>query len=324
MLPDVLRLEPLMVERPWGGRRLESLGRSLPPTGHVGESWEVADLPPADGSAEGRGTQVADGPLAGATLSDLITRFGAGFLGSADPTPDGRFPLLVKLLDAREHLSVQVHPPTEIADQDPRIRPKTESWYVIAAEPGSKLWFDMRTDVDIEDLRAAAGTAGFVDLLEEVPARVGDFHHIPAGRVHALGAGVVVLEIQTPSDTTFRIYDWNEQYARPPRELHLAAALRSIVRSDPAAISVGTQEVAGTRELVHTADYWIREHRVDRGCVTLDERKELRVLMVLRGELTADSASIGTGDIRILPASSPLIGTWDAAPGTVLVETGLR
>lgn len=312
-----------MVERPWGGRRLETLGRSLPPRVQVGESWEVADLPPPDGSAEDRCTHVAGGPLAGATLSDLIVRFGAEFLGSAGPMPDGRFPLLVKLLDAREHLSVQVHPPAEIADQDPGIRAKSESWYVIETEPGSKLWFDVRTDVDVEELQSAAGTGAFVGLLGEVPARVGDFHHIPAGRVHALGAGVVVLEIQTPSDTTFRIFDWNELYDRPPRELHLAAAVRSIVRGDPSAISVATEAGTGVRDLVRTTDYWIREHRVDRDPVVLDDRKELRVLMVLRGELRADSVSIGAGGIRILPASSRLNGSWDAAPGTVLIETGL-
>jgi mannose-6-phosphate isomerase len=322
-LPDVLRLEPLMVDRPWGGRRLEGFGRVLPPSVPVGESWEIADLPPADGSSQSRCTSVAEGPLAGATLSELIGRFGAEFLGSAGPMPDGRFPLLVKLLDAREHLSVQVHPPADIADQDPAIRAKSESWYVMATEPGSKVWFDVRTDVELSELEATAGTSTFVSLLGEVPARVGDFHHIPAGRVHALGAGVVVLEIQTPSDTTFRIYDWNEVYDRPPRELHLAAAVRSIVRGDPSAISVAGAEGSGVRDLVRTPDYWIREHRTDGDSVDLDDRRELRVLTVIDGAVSADSVTLGPGDIRILPASSRLIGPWEAAPGTVLIETGL-
>jgi mannose-6-phosphate isomerase len=256
-------------------------------------------------------------------LSELLGRFGAEFLGSAGPMPDGRFPLLVKLLDAREHLSVQVHPPAEIADRDPGIRAKSESWYVIQTEPDSKLWFDVRTDVDFEELEAAAGTAAFLTLLGEVPARVGDFHHIPAGRVHALGAGVLVLEIQTPSDTTFRIYDWNEMYARPPRELHLGEAVRSIVRGDPTAVSVAGAAGAGVRDLVRTPDYWIREHRADGDSVALDEREELRVLTVIRGAVSADSVSLRTGDIRILPAASRLIGKWDAVAGTVLIETGL-
>ena len=323
MLPDLLRFEPLMVERPWGGRRLESLGRVLPSSAHVGESWEVADLPPAEGTAEDRSTRVAEGRLAGTTLVELVARFGAGFLGSARPMPDGRFPLLVKLLDAREHLSVQVHPPAEVADRDPGIRAKSESWYVLDAEPGSKLWFDVRTDVDGEELRAAAGTSAFVGLLGDVPARVGDFHHIPAGRVHALGAGVMVLEIQTPSDTTFRIYDWNHLYTRPPRDLHLDAAIRSIVRGDIAAISVAGGAVPGVRNLVRTADYWIREHRVDGGSVVLDPRAELRVLMVISGAVSAGSVTLRPGDIRILPASSRLIGEWDATADTVLIETGL-
>ena len=295
----------------------------LPPSVLVGESWEIADLPPAGGSAEARCTRVADGPQAGATLGDLIARFGSAFLGSAAPMEDGRFPLLVKLLDAREPLSVQVHPPAEVAERDPRFRAKNESWYVMDAEPGAKLWFDVRAGVEREELESAAGTPAFVSLLEEVPARVGDFHHIPAGRVHALGAGVVVLEIQTPSDTTFRIYDWTDTHDRRPRELHPAEALASIVREDAGGISVAATEDIGVRNLVHTPDYWVREHRAEGGSVSLDDRAELRVLTVVGGTVTSSAVTLGPGDVRILPASSPLIGEWAAQPGTVLIETGL-
>lgn len=320
MLADVLAFEPLAVERPWGGRRLERFGRSVPPSTRVGESWEIADL--IEGSEE-RCTPVVGGPHAGATLSELIDRHGAELLGSAGPTPDGRFPLLVKMLDARQHLSVQVHPPAAVAAADPSIRAKNESWYVLAAEPGSKMWFDIRADVDDEQVDAAVGHQTIVGLLGTVPARVGDFHHIPAGRVHALGAGVLVLEIQTPSDTTFRIYDWNVEYDRAERTLHPEEARASIVRGDQSAISAAVSDVPGVRSLVTTPDYWIKEHRSDGGPVRLDERRELRVVTVVGGEVTVGGETIRTGASRMFPASSSLLGSLAATSGSVVIETGI-
>jgi mannose-6-phosphate isomerase len=322
MLPDVIRVAPILVERPWGGRRLERLRRALPDGALVGESWEIADLAEGEGAPE-RCTPVADGPLAGARLVDLIEAYGAEFLGSADPAQDGRFPLLVKLLDAREHLSVQVHPPPVVADSDPAVRAKNESWYVVDAESDSRIWFDVSADVTDADLSGAVGTPEILSLLGEVPARIGDFHHIPAGRVHALGAGVLVLEIQTPSDTTFRMYDWAAEYERVPRPLHLEASLRSIVRDDDTAVSVGAGDRPGTRQLVTTADYWIREHRIDGGGVRLDERPELRVVTVVRGAVALGSEVLRDGDTRILPAVSGAFGSADAESGSVVIETGL-
>lgn len=320
MLADVLAFEPLVVERPWGGRRLERLGRSLPPSVLVGESWEVADL--VAGSEE-RCTPVAGGPHAGATLSELIDRHGVELLGSAGPTPEGRFPLLVKLLDAREHLSVQVHPPSTVADADPSIRAKNESWYVLDAVSGSEVWFDIRADVTDEQVDSAVGHQAFVELLGTVPARVGDFHHIPAGRVHALGAGVLVLEIQTPSDTTFRIYDWNVEYDRAARPLHPEGARASIIRGDQSAISAAVSDIPGVRSLVSTPDYWIREHRSDGSPILLDERRELRIVTVVEGEVSVGNETISRGTIRMLPAGSSLLGPLAAAPGSVVIETGI-
>ncbi|HSJ29429.1 MAG TPA: type I phosphomannose isomerase catalytic subunit [Acidimicrobiia bacterium] len=322
MLPDVIRVEPILVERPWGGRRLERFGRAIPEGASAGESWEVADLA-ASGEGPERCTLVAGGPLAGARLVDIIDAYGAGFLGSAMPAPDGRFPLLVKLLDAREHLSVQVHPPPAVADADPAVRAKNESWYVLDVEPDARIWIDVRTDATDAQLAAVVGTPAMLDLLGELPVRVGDFHHIPAGRVHALGAGLLVLEIQTPSDTTFRMYDWAAEYDRVPRPLHLEESLRSIVRGDAAALSVGASERPGTRRLVTTTDYWIREHRTDDGTVHLDERAELRVVTVVRGSMSLGTEQLHDGDTRILPARSDAIGAVAAEPGSVVVETGL-
>ncbi|MEX2654715.1 MAG: type I phosphomannose isomerase catalytic subunit [Acidimicrobiia bacterium] len=323
MLPDVLRLEPALVERPWGGRRLERFGRSLPDVVPIGESWEIADLAIGGEPFAALCTLVVDGPLRGASLADLIDRYGSELMGSAAPTTDGRFPILVKLLDARQHLSVQVHPPDDVARSDPSIRSKNESWYLLDAEPGSTIWFDILADVTHDDLTQALGGRGVVDLLGRLPAEVGAFHHIPAGRVHALGAGVLVLEVQTPSDTTFRIYDWSEEYERPDRELHGPVALESIVRSDPAAVSLAAMSTPGVRALVSTPDYWMKEHRTRTGRVSLDPRAELRVVTVARGRVILGGEILETGASRILPASSKLLGPLACSPDAVVIETGI-
>lgn len=322
MLPDLLRFDPLLAERPWGGRRLSALGRTLPDDVHVGESWEVADLPGDESTGE-RCTLVAQGELVGLRLVDLIERFGAEFMGSAGPGADGRFPLLVKLLDAREHLSVQVHPPDEVAQTDSSIRAKSESWYILDAVDGARLWLDVRADISDEQLAEAMASSAIVDVLGEIPAHPGDFHHIPAGRVHALGAGVMVFEIQTPSDTTFRIYDWTDIYDREERALHPRRALESIVRGDPAALSVAATPRPGRRTLVETIDYWLCEHHVPGGRVELDPRPELRVLMVVKGSLDAAGDRIASGEVVMLPASSSLFQRMEGTPGTVVLEAGI-
>ncbi|MDX1449171.1 MAG: type I phosphomannose isomerase catalytic subunit [Acidimicrobiia bacterium] len=322
MLPDLIRFRPLLVERPWGGRRLSDLGRELPDGAVIGESWELADLPAQDG-AEERCTVVEAGALEGLRPVDLIERYGPRFIGSAAPGPDGRLPLLVKTLDARENLSVQVHPPEAIADLDQSFRAKTESWYVLAATDDAKLWLDVRADVDTATVSRHMSTSAIVDLLGEVPASVGDFHHIPAGRVHALGAGTMVFEIQTPSDTTFRIYDWDDHYDRPPRELHPEQAMASIVRGDPAAFSVAAMGRHGRRTLVRTESYWLVEHRTDEGVISLDPRPELRVVMVVRGTIRTGDEEISAGQVVVLPASSSHIGDLEADAQSVVLEAGL-
>ena len=188
------------------------------PRGTVyGESWEVADLAGGalSGSKRGR-TPVAAGSHRGKTLRQLIEEEGSALMGSASPTPSGDFPLLFKLLDTAENLSIQVHPDDSYAAGRRDWLPKTESWYVLDAGPGAAIFKGFRPGVGLDDIRAAAGTPALAGLLQRVRVRRGEFHHLPAGTVHALGAGVTVAEVQTPSDTTFRLYDWTDEYRRPP------------------------------------------------------------------------------------------------------------
>lgn len=216
-----LRLEPILKPRVWGGRRLARLGKNLPEGATIGESWEVADLP--DEVRNGRSV-IANGPLRRRTLREAVTEHKSMIMGRAAVTDDGGFPLLLKYLDARENLSVQVHPTPGYVEGHPEARLKTEAWIVIDAEPGAVIYNGLRPGVTAESFSDHVRTGDLVGDLRAVPVRVGDCHHVPSGTVHALGSGVLVAEVQTPSDTTFRLYDWD----RTGRPLHIEQALSCI------------------------------------------------------------------------------------------------
>lgn len=319
-----LRLAPVYVPKPWGGRRLADLGKDLPADELIGESWEVADLTAAEGSGvDDPRSRVVGGAFDGTALHELIERLGDDLLGSASPTPDGRFPLLVKFLDAREHLSVQVHPHAGYVADHPQARLKTESWYVIAADPAAELFLDIADDATLDDFRAIIGSPESVGMLRRVPATAGDFHHLPAGLIHALGAGVLVAEVQTPSDTTFRIYDWTHEYGRQPRDLHLAEAGDTLVTRPEDAISAERIDCPGARTLVATEHYWIREHVSGGGPVAVLDAAETRVLMVTRGEVTVGDVDAAMGMTLIVPAAIAQGVAVSAAAGAGLLEVGL-
>jgi len=299
------RVGPVLVERPWGGRRLASYGESLPDDAHIGESWALCDLPQEVAPhVDDPSSVVLDGPYAGVRLRTLVLEQQAALLGPVAPTPEGRFPLLFKLLDAQEHLSVQVHPHEAYVAQHPEARLKTESWYIIDADPGAMLYLDVVEGVTLDDVEAAMGSADIVRLLGERPAVPGAFHHVPAGRIHALGAGTFVAEVQTPSDTTYRIYDWAVEYARAPRQLHAAEAMGSIVLEPPAAFSLEPATAPGVRTLVTTDYYWMREHRLDDGASPLADTPGPIVLNVTHGSVTVGDLRLDTGATAVVSASS--------------------
>jgi mannose-6-phosphate isomerase len=221
MRPYPLTFIPLLKHRVWGGRRLEKLGKHLPSHQVIGESWELADLPD---SIEGGRSQIANGPLAGRTLREAIAAHRTMIMGRQALTPEGGFPLLIKFLDARENLSVQVHPDEAYVQRHPEAHLKSEAWCILDAAPGAVIYKGIRPGVRREEFarHIAAGTAA-ADLVA-VPAIPGECHYLPSGACHALGAGVLVAEVQTPSDTTFRVYDWGRQ----GRELHVEQALACI------------------------------------------------------------------------------------------------
>jgi mannose-6-phosphate isomerase len=226
MDPYPLVFEPILKEKVWGGRNLADLGKPLPPAAMVGESWELADLPE---SIEGGRSVIANGPLAGRTLRAAIDAGRPEIMGAAELSAEGGFPLLLKFLDARENLSVQVHPDQAYVDRHPEAHLKSEAWFVLKADPGSVIYRGVNPHVTAEDFARHIATGEVVDDLIAVEATPGDCHYLPSGTCHALGAGILVAEIQTPSDTTYRVFDWG----RTDRQLHVEQALECITFGAP-------------------------------------------------------------------------------------------
>jgi len=212
------------MERIWGGRRLESeFGKTLPAQKLIGESWEIVDRPEAQ-------SIVRNGPLRGKTLHELWTQHRHEVFGDIPDAP--RFPLLLKLLDAHQKLSLQVHPP-ETAAKGLGGEPKTEFWYVAAAEPGAELYLGFRESITRDQLENALRDGTAADHVHKIRVRAGDAVFLPAGRLHALGAGNLLIEIQQNSDTTYRVFDWNRVDDQgKQRQLHIDRALQCIDFND--------------------------------------------------------------------------------------------
>lgn len=236
-----LRFQPILKERAWGGRRLAELGKSLPTEELVGESWDLADLPTS--IPDGRSV-VAQGAHSGETLHDLLNSHGDSILGALNLADTGGFPLLVKFLDAEDNLSVQVHPDANYARNHPGAFLKSETWYVLDAAPGACVYRGVHPDVDRETFQKAILDGTALECMVKLPAEPGDCIRLPSGTCHALGGGVLAAEIQTPSDTTFRVWDWNRN--DPNRPLHIEQAME--------AMHFGAQQADAASARVATAD----------------------------------------------------------------------
>jgi mannose-6-phosphate isomerase len=230
-----LRFEPILKERVWGGRRLAGLGKRLPGPAPFGESWELCDLP-SDQSV------VAEGALRGVSLGELRAERAGELLGPCR-LDGGSFPMLVKYIDAAETLSVQVHPPAEVAA---RLggRPKSEAWYVLDAQPGAALYVGFREGCGRREYEAALAAGRVEEILRALPVHAGQLVPVAPGTVHAIGAGVLLAEVQQPSDTTYRVYDWGRVgLDGKPRPLHQGEALESLRFEERPAVLEGAVEV---------------------------------------------------------------------------------
>jgi len=309
----LIAFNPLYMERVWGGRGLETkLGRSIPPERPIGESWEIVDRDDAQ-------SVVADGPRAGQTFRELLEADPEAFLGpGADPAAP--FPILVKWLDCQDRLSLQVHPPASIA---PKLggEPKTENWYIADAEPGAALLAGLRRGVTPESFRRALDEQRLEECVHRFEARPGDSLLVPSGRIHAIDAGNLILEIQQSSDTTYRVYDWGRAgLDGKPRQLHVEESLESIDFDDVEPAPLHPNERATT--LADCAEFRIRKFDLAPGDPPLDlaAEAEPRLVHVVSGAIRdqADRREFGRGANCFQPyAEGSRLEA--AAPATVLL-----
>ena len=267
-----LKFEQIYKQQIWNGQRLrEVFGKDLPVGQKIGESWELADLP-EDKSV------IANGELAGRTLHSAIEEYPKEITGDENfPLP---FPLLIKILDAEDILSVQVHPDPDTCRRMGKGDPKTECWYIISAEPGAVIYKGLKKGVTKEQFAKAIKDGTVAEMLVKVPVRAGECHFLPAGTAHAIGPGLLIAEIQTPSDTTYRLFDWNRvDDAGRARELHVAEALESIHFNQ----SAEELYVATIGLLVDSEYFTINKGHQGKNCELLLASGKMETLIVLSG-----------------------------------------
>lgn len=315
-----LKFVPVFQERIWGGKDLyQTLGRPVPGelrTHSVGESWEFADLAPGSVQGDSRGanpdgslsSRLANGPWTGRTIGQILHDCESQLVGRMRLGPGGHVPLLVKFLDAHADLSVQVHPDAAYCRNHHGAHLKSEAWYILAAQPGARIFKGLKPGVDKAALRHAIGQGQVESVLNSVRVRTGDFHYLPSGTVHALGAGMLVAEVQTPSDTTFRVFDWNRLGpGGKPRTLHIEAALEAIDFAAPALRTMESCHPGGSADtLVRCAHFDISRIHWGGGVQTLESGRA-EVWIIVSGQGLIQARGIGPtaftrGDVVFLPA----------------------
>ena len=342
-----MKMQPVLVERVWGGRRLaDILGKAVPPDARIGESWELADHP------SGR-SRFADGPLAGQTLREVLERHGRQVLGRDSPAQAwaARFGFLIKFIDATDRLSVQVHPDEAYASAHvPGERGKTECWVVVHAEPGAWIVNGLQPGTTRGRFADALKKGRIEELLATSPVKAGDFIWVPAGTVHAIGPGIVLAEVQQNSDLTYRVYDWGRVgLDGKPRQTHLREALECIrfagdparqpATGRPAAVSggdaAGSPAPAGGRGKTSDETGLVIDHLADSAAFSLsriildrrpwaaDTRGSCAALVVLAGKARLATgegqAPIRAGDTILVPADAKEYALEQPERLTVLV-----
>lgn len=275
-----LKFNDIYKERIWGGRDLETvLGKDLPENVKIGESWELADV-------HNDKSVITNGDLAGFTIAEVMDKYPVEMIGKADYKPP--FPLLIKILDAQDVLSVQVHPDERTCLKMRKGELKTECWYIIDHKPGAVIYKGLKPGVTKEQFEKAIEDKTTADLLNKIEVEKGQCHFLPAGTPHAVGAGIMIAEIQTPSDTTYRVFDWNRVDENGnSRQLHIPEALKSIhFNQDDSKLTV-----RDTGRLVESQYFKVDKGHQTAGCEMLLSRGTMRVLIFLDGK-----GSIHNGD----------------------------
>ncbi|HEY8744232.1 MAG TPA: type I phosphomannose isomerase catalytic subunit [Chloroflexota bacterium] len=300
-----LRLDPYLSRPIWGGDKLrQRYGKGAGTPGSIGESWEIFE-----------GDTIQNGALAGKTLRDLTEQLGELLLGTAAiGNPAGRFPLLIKLIDATQQLSIQVHPndqQAQVLEGEPFG--KTEAWYILDADPGAKLVYGLAHPLTPEALRQRSADGSIEQDLAYLPVQAGDVVLVPAGTIHAIGAGIVLYEVQQTSSTTYRLYDWNR---RGPdgksRELHLDKAAQVASLTPPAQEKVtprdpGRQAGAPQQELVRCPYFVLERIALQASWTCHPAGRSFIGLTCTSGSVTLSSSAQDWADESLCPGGSLLL-----------------
>ncbi len=309
-LTNPISFQPLFFDRVWGGRHLHRLyNKALPPDIPIGESWELVDREDAQ-------SIVQSGPLDGITLHELWEKHRDTVFGCKSDA--ARFPLLIKILDAREKLSVQVHPPADVA---PELggEPKTEMWYVADASPESDLYAGLRKGVTREDFALALENGTVAELIHRIPTHAGATMFIPSGRIHAIGAGNVIIEVQQNSDTTYRVFDWNRTgLDGKPRTLHIEESMRSINFEDfEPTLEPTDRECLVSNPLFRVEQWELTKER------SATDSAAFAIFCVVRGRAQCGECQFTAGEFFLVPACMSDARIAPLEPGSLVLRTTL-
>lgn len=308
LLTQPLVFEPLFMERVWGGRRLEThYHKRLPPGVRIGESWEIVDREDAQ-------SVVHEGAMQGATLHELWNAHRDEVFGGNLPNVP-RFPLLFKILDAQDRLSVQVHPPPEIA-RPLGGEPKTEMWYLLDTLLGGDIYAGLKAGITRADFERALHDGTVTELIHRMPVHRGDAIFIPSGRIHAIGSGNLIVEVQQNSDTTYRVFDWNrvglDGRLRP---LHVEQSLQAINFADH------EPQVAQPKgeTLVNCAHFRVEKWLLEASRRCLDET--FAVFTVIDGQVDCAGRLFQPGDFFLVPSALRDAELMPARTGATVLRT---
>ena len=296
-----LLFTPIFKDRIWGGNKLKDFLNKNIPTNTTGESWELADF------IEDNST-VANGSLINTTLKQLITTYGADLLGTKIIKEFGlNFPLLFKFLDAKEDLSIQLHPNDELALKRHNSFGKTEMWYVMQADPGAEIIVGFKQDCSAQEYLDHLNAKTLPSILQNIPVNAGDVFYLETGTVHAIGKGIVIAEIQQTSDITYRVYDWDRVDANGnQRELHVDLALDAINYNTVDAKRVYNKTVNQENSIVKTSYFTTNYIPLQGSLIITKDTNCFRVYIVIKGEVNitlGDTAYTFTlGDTVLIPA----------------------
>ena len=299
-----LKFIPILKDRLWGGSKLAEIFGKQSSGDHVGESWEISGVP-------GDVSVVANGPLKGKDLQELIDSFGESLLGSEIISRFGNeFPILIKFIDAAKDLSIQLHPGDELARERHNSFGKTEMWYIMDAEKDSRLIIGFKRDVSPEEYQKSLADDTLLELLHYEDVAEGDTFFINTGKVHAIGAGIMLAEIQQTSDITYRIFDFNRRDQNGQlRELHTELALEAIDYKRKDDFKVDYESHEGKSNVMVSCPYFktsclnLKENKT----VDLSQRESFTIYMCVKGQVNVEAkngpVSLQTGETVLIPAS---------------------